>query len=123
MGAAIVDGQDLDVLMEVASIGLLVLDSQIREVDLVIEVGKVMRSGPGANLILGSIRMAVIVVAVAIVLVQPFLIVLLELVVEDDSVDPRTAFMKNLSGIQVGVENLRVMFQLAGALQARVEGL
>jgi len=123
VGAAIVGGQDLDVLMEVASLGLLVLDSQIRKVDLVIEVGKVMRSGPGSNLILGSIRMAVILVAVAIVLVQPFLVVLLELVVEDDSVDPRTVFLKNLSGIQVGVENLRVMFQLAGALQARIEGL
>lgn len=97
MSAAIVDGHYLDVLALAAAVQLFVFDSQIREVDLVIEVGKVARSGPGANLIVGAIRVAVVVVAATVVLVQPLLVVALQLVVEDYSVDSRTAFSSSSS--------------------------
>ena len=65
MSAAIVDGQDLDVLALAAPVQLFVFDSQIREVDLIVEVRQVVFCGPGANLIVGAIRVAVVVVAVS----------------------------------------------------------
>ncbi|MBA2304164.1 MAG: hypothetical protein H0W08_16235 [Acidobacteria bacterium] len=55
--------------------------------NLIVEVRQVVFSGPGANLILGPIRMTIVVITVTIVLVQPLLIVPLQLIVEDDSVD------------------------------------
>jgi len=51
MGAAIVRGDDLDVLALPAAIRLLVLDADVGEVDLVIEVRQVVFVRPFANLI------------------------------------------------------------------------
>ena len=48
MGAAIVRGDDLDVLALPAAIRLLVLDADVGEVDLVIEVRQVVRVRPFA---------------------------------------------------------------------------
>jgi hypothetical protein len=49
---------DLDVLALPAAIGLLVLDADVGEVDLVIEVRQVVFVRPFANLIRRSIRMS-----------------------------------------------------------------
>jgi len=123
MSPAIVDGQDLNVLALAEAVSLFVFDPEIREVHLIIEERKVVFCGPGTNLIFGPIRVAVVVVAVAIVGVQPLLIVALEFIVEDDPFDPRAAVVKPLSRVQIGVEDLRVVFQFSRSFQAGVEGL
>lgn len=50
----------LDVLAFPAPIGFLVLDAEVREVDLVIEVRQIVVLRPLANLVRGSIRMSVV---------------------------------------------------------------
>ena len=89
MGAAIVRRDDLDVLALPSAIGLLVLDADVGEMDLVIEVRQVVLVRPFANLIGRAIRMAVVVVVVLVPLVEPALVLALELVVEDDALDVR----------------------------------
>ena len=69
MSPAVVDGQYLDVLVLTAPVDLFVLDTKVGKMNLVVEVRQVVFGGPGANLLLGPIRMAVVVVAVAVVLV------------------------------------------------------
>jgi hypothetical protein len=64
--------------------------------DLVIEVRQVMLHRPKTDLILVSIGMTVVVVPLGIVLVQPLLIVPLQLVVEDDAVNSRALFVQSL---------------------------
>ena len=85
--AAIVRRDDLDVLALPAAIRLLVLDAQVREMDLVVEVRQVVFGGPLANLIRRAIRVAVVVVVVLVALVEPALVLALQLVVEDDALD------------------------------------
>ena len=69
------------------------------------------------------IVVAVIVVAVAVVLMQPLLIVALDFVVQNDSINARAAVVKPLGGFQVSAEDLRVVLQFAGPFQTGVEGL
>ena len=113
MGAAIVRRDDLDVLALPAAVRLLILDSDIREVDLVVEVRQVMFVCPLANLIRRAIGVAVVVVAVAVVLVKPALILALELVVEDDAIDVRAALLEPRLGLFVRAIDLDVVLQLA----------
>jgi hypothetical protein len=101
MGAAIVWGDDLDVLALPAAIRLLVLDADVGEMDLVIEVRQVVLVRPFANLIRRSIRMAVVVVVVLVSLVEPALVLALQLVVEDDALDVRTAVQETVLGLFV----------------------
>jgi hypothetical protein len=88
MSAAIMDRQHFDIFVVVAPVDLLVLDAKIRKMDLLVEVGQVVVARPFLNLVGLTIRPAV---AVSIAFVQPLLIVAFELVVEDDSIDARTA--------------------------------
>ena len=74
MGAAIVRRDDLDVLAFPAAIRLLVLDSDVGEVDLVIEVRQIVFVRPFTNLIGRAIGMAVVVVVVLVALVEPALV-------------------------------------------------
>ena len=72
---------DLDVLPIPPAIRLLVLDADVWEMHLIIEVRQVMIERPLANLIGGSIRVPVVVLAVLVVLVQPAVVLALELVI------------------------------------------
>ena len=56
-------------------------------------------------------------------LVQPLLIVALELVVQDHAIDARAAVAEALSLTEVRTKDLAVVFDLAGLLQLRVERL
>jgi hypothetical protein len=89
MGAAIVDGHDLDVQVIPAAVGILVVDAGIREVHLLVEVRQVVLTSPFLDFVLVTVEVAVVVGAVAIALVQPFLVLTLELVVENDAINPR----------------------------------
>ena len=102
---------------------LLVLNADVREVDLVIEVRQVVFVRPFANLIGRSIRMAVVVVMVLVPLVEPALVLALQLVVEDDALDVRTAVQETVLGLFVRAIHLKVVFEFPFAPQARVERL
>ena len=85
--------------------------------ELVIEVRQVVFERPVADFVCGAVRVAVVVVAVAIALVQPLLIVTLELVVEDDAIDTRAALQQAFGFLQIRV------LQFALSLDAVIEGL
>jgi hypothetical protein len=104
--AAIVNGEHLDVLMTVATIAVFVLDPEVWKMDLVIEVRQVMLHRPEADLILVAIGMTVVVVPLAIVLVQPLLVIPLQLVVENDAVNSRALCLQALCHMKVGVVDL-----------------
>jgi hypothetical protein len=93
VSASIVHRQNLDVFVFTTPVKFFIFDSEVWEMNLVVEVRQIMFRSPDADLLLSPIVVAIVVVAVAVVLVQPLLIVALELVVEDDSLDARTTFM------------------------------
>jgi hypothetical protein len=123
MGAAIVRGDDLDILALPAAIRLLVLDADVGEVNLVIEVRQVVFVRPFPNLIGRAIGVAVVVVVVLVALVEPALVLALQLVVEDDAFDVRAALKETRLGLFVRPIDLKVVFQFALAPQARIERL
>ena len=89
MATAVVLGGHLDVVMVPAAVRVVILDAQVREVDLVIEVREVVFVRPLSDFLLCPIGVSVVVRAVAIPLVEPGLVLTLELVVEHDAVNPR----------------------------------
>src|SRR6185503_16359130 len=121
--ASIVRRHHLDVLVVPASVWLLILDSKIREMELIVEVRKIVLVRPVANLVRRPIRVAVIVVVVLVPFVQPSLIVALELVIEDDPFDVSLALEEPRLCLFVGAIDLEVVFQFALTRQARVERL
>src|SRR5262249_46576256 len=90
---------------------------------LVVEVRQVMFACPVADLVRSSIGMSVVVVVVTVALVQPTLVLALELVVEHDSIDAHAALQQALLGLFVGSVDLGVVFQFARAHKAPVERL
>src|SRR5438552_1286317 len=77
---AVGDGQDLAIVMVVAAVDVLVFDPEIGEVHMPIEVGQVVIESPLLNLVLGAIRATISVGATTVALVQPLLVLALELV-------------------------------------------
>jgi hypothetical protein len=67
--------------------------------------------------------MAVIVVVVLVPLVEPALVLALQLVVEDDALDVRAAVQETVLGLFVRAIDLKVVFEFPFAPQARVERL
>jgi hypothetical protein len=80
MRPAIVRRHDLDVLALPTSARLLILDADVRKVDLVIEVRQVVLVRPLANLIRRAIGVAIVVVVVLVAFVEPALVLALQLV-------------------------------------------
>src|SRR4051812_7650938 len=100
-----------------------IFDPQIREVDLLIEVRQVALACPLADLLIATIRVAIVVGAVPIALVQPALVLTLELVVENDAFDTRVTLGQPLRGVFVCAINLEVVFPLSLAFEAVPERL
>jgi hypothetical protein len=117
----IVDRCDLHILVLPPPIGPFVFDPQVREVNLVIEVREVVVTGPFLDLVRLAIGPAIRIGAVPISLVQPLLVLTLELVVEDDAIDARPTVSETVGFSEVRAIDLRVVFDLAGFLQTRVE--
>ena len=76
-----------------------------------------------ADFLCRPIGVSVVVVAVAIALVQPALVLTLELVVEHDSFESRAALCQALRSAFVGAIDLDVVFELPFAFNAVPEGL
>jgi hypothetical protein len=113
----------LDVVVVPPAVGLLILDTQIGEVDLIIEVGQVVLERPVANLLFAPIGMSVVIGTVAITFVEPGLVLTLELVVEEDALNPRPALSQTLRCAFVGAIDLKVVFQLPRPFEAIPERL
>jgi hypothetical protein len=116
-----VDRRDLDILVIPPAIGLFVFDPHVREMDLVIEVGDVVVVRPFLDLVSRAIGPPISVVAVPISLVQPLLVLPLELVVEHNSVDAGPALGETPGLPEVRAIHLGVVFHLARLLQIGVE--
>jgi hypothetical protein len=116
-------GRDLDVAVVPTPVRLLVLDADVREMHLAIEVRQVMFAGPLPDLFRRSIGVAVVVLAVPIALVQPLLVLTLELVVEDDPLDAGAALQEGFCLAFVGPVDLDVVLQFPLGSDAGVEGL
>src|SRR3954466_648096 len=121
MSAAIVDGEDFDILMTTATVELGVFNAQVREVHVLVEVRQGMFERPFPDPSRVTIRVAIVIVTLPITLVEPFLVLALELVVEDHAFDLRVPRVQAVSHAQIGLVNLRVMFELALAFEAGVE--
>jgi hypothetical protein len=123
VGAAVVAGHDLEILVTRASITVLVRDSSVGKMHLFVVVRQLMLTRPASDLLGLSIGSPVAVLAAAIVLLKEALVIPLELVVEDDSPDPAALLADALLGTLVSAINLGVVRQLARLLDARVKGL
>ena len=108
----------LDVVVVPPAVRFLILDARIGKVQLVIEVRELVLDRPGADLLVGPIGMSVVIVAVAVPLMQPSLVVTLELVIEDDAIDACAALREALCGAFVRAIDLEVVFKLSLAFEA-----
>ena len=123
MGAAIVAGHDLEILMPRAAVSVLVLNPRIREPDVPIVVRQLVFSRPVCNLFGLTVRPAVAVLLASVVLVEESLIVALQLVVEDDAPNPTALAADTFLGALVGAIDPGVVGQFARLPDARVERL
>ena len=115
------DRRDLDILVIPPAIGLFVFDPHVREMDLVIEVGEVVVVRPFLDLVSGAIGPPIGVAAVPISLVQPLLVLTLELVIEDHPIDACATLPEAAGFTEVRAIHLGVVFHLARLFQIRVE--
>src|SRR5262249_37548073 len=111
--AAIMLGDDLYILVPFLAISVPILDPHVREVHLLIEVGETMLACPLADFFIAPIGVPVVVGAVAIALVEPRLVLALELVIEDDAVDGRAPIRQALRRAFVRPIDLNVVGELA----------
>ena len=123
MGAPIMAGDNLEILMTRAAVPVLVLDAGIRETHVSIVVGQLMFPRPARNLFGLTVRPAVAVLLAPVALVQEALIVAFELVVEHDSPHPTTLPSQALLGALIGTIDLGVVGQFARLSETSVEGL
>jgi hypothetical protein len=112
VGAAIVGGDDLEILMPRAAVSVLVLNPRIREPDAPVVIGKFMLPRPAGNLFGLTVRSPIAVLPAAIGLVEEPLVVPLELVIQDDAIDSRALFAEALLGALVDAIDVRVVREL-----------
>jgi hypothetical protein len=124
VSAAVVLGEQLDVLVQLASVHL-VLDAVVREVHLAVEVRQVVLPRPLADLVLVAVGASVTVRPAAVVFLQELLVFALQVVVEDDALDLEAAVLVAEPGflLAVGGVEVRVVVEFALAADARVEVL
>jgi hypothetical protein len=108
------DRDHLDIHMVPSAVGVFVLDARVRKMHLLVEV---------RQLVLASPRFDLVPVAVTIVLVQPLLVITLDLVIQDDTIDACATLFQPLRFTFEGSIDLDVVFELPLAFNARVEGL
>ena len=114
--------QDLDILVLVAAVDL-VLNAKVGELHGTVDARQLVLAGPGFDLPAVAVRAAVAVGPVAVALLQESLVLALEVAFEDDTPDVGAALAEPLFGTQICAIKRRVMFQLAGVVDAAVEGL
>lgn len=123
VSAAIVFGDDLDVLMILTSIDVAVLDPTVREMDLAVEEWQVMIVRPLLDFSRIAIGPAIRIRPVPIPFLQPLLVLALQLVIEAYAVDLQTAGFELRRLAFVGPIDLGVVFEFALTFQTGVESL
>ena len=103
------------------SVGVEEVDPDIRKMDVPIEVRQVVLERPALDFTLRPVRSAIGIRIAAIALVEPLLILAFEPVVQGHVVDAITPLEKALDLVQVRLEDLRVMLQLARFDEAGVK--
>src|SRR5688572_5136111 len=101
VGATIVVGDDLDVLVPRQPIPVLILDACIRKVNVSVVVRQVVCARPLGDLLRLTVRPSVTILFASIALMQVTLIVALELVVENDTAHPTALPSQTLLGALV----------------------
>jgi hypothetical protein len=122
MGAAIVLGHHLDILMTVASVKF-VLNPEVGEADAIVEVRQVVLTRPVFDLVPIAIGSSIAVWSAAVPFLEPRLILALELVVEHDAPNLCPLVAKPFVFSQAGAIELDVMLQLTRPAHASVERL
>src|SRR5262249_27520211 len=118
--AVVVAGRELEILVVAAAIGMLELDSHIRELHPIADDWQPMRIGPGADLLGASRWPPRGVVSLALFRVQKALVVALQLVVEQHTLDARALALQPLGGTHIHARELRIMGSLLRLRQSPV---
>jgi len=116
-----VDRGDLHVAVIMMPVEAQVLDAQVGKAHVVVEVGQVVFERPPSDFFGRAIGSAVGIRDAAIALVEPLLVLTFELVVQQDVLDSGVAFEEALDLVEVRLEDVRVVLQLARLHQPRVE--
>ena len=93
---------DLYVAVEVMSIRVERLDSNVRKVDVPVEVRQVVFERPALDFALRPVGSAIGIRVAAIALVEPFLILAFKLVIEGDAFNPSVAIKKAIDLVLPG---------------------
>jgi hypothetical protein len=121
MGAAVMRRDDLEVFDLSAPISVLVLDADIRKLDVLVFVRQPVRQRPFPDFVGRAIGPAIAVPLLSIALLEEALVFALQLEVEDDSPDMATAISDHLRGSFVGPMKMRVVSDLRPSREASVE--
>jgi hypothetical protein len=121
--AAIVLGDNLDILVQPPAVRVLVLEARVREAHVSVVIRQVMLACPPFDLLGLAVRTAVAVASATIALVEEPLVVPLHLVIEDDAPDAPAAVADLLLSALVGAVDLDVVGELTRLPEAGVERL
>jgi hypothetical protein len=122
MRPAIVLGDDFHVFVSVASVQL-IFDAEVGKMHGVIEVRKLVVACPVFDLARVAIRASVTVWPTSVPLLEPLLVLALELVVEDHAADVGALVAEPLLFSHVRAIELRIMREFARPVHACIEGL
>jgi hypothetical protein len=115
-------GEDLDILAAVAAFEF-VLDPEVREVHTVIEVRKVVFTGPFFDLARVPIRAPVTVRPTAVVFLEKALVFAFDVLLEDHAANLRALFTETLLRVEVGAIERGIVRQLTEPADAGMEPL
>jgi hypothetical protein len=123
VGATIVTGHDLEILVPRPPVAVFVLDASVGKVHMVVVVRELVLTRPTSDLFGLPSGSPVAVFAAAIPLLKKLLVVPLELVVENDSPNLTAVLADALLGTLVSAKDVGVVRQLARLLDPGIEGL
>jgi hypothetical protein len=113
VSAAVVRCHNFDVFYLPFPVRPLVLDPHVREVDMAIDHGKIPTCGPVRDGSDGGVGLALSSSAIAMEFAQKTLIVALQLVVQDDPPNARSAASQTFCGMKIGSIKLSVVRELS----------
>src|SRR5437899_3672281 len=121
VSGTVVNRGDLHVAVKVVSVRVEEVDPNVGEMDVSVEVRKVMFERPALDFTLRPVGSAIGTRVASIALVEPLLVFTFELVIEGNVLDAGVAFQKAIDLVQVRLEDLRVVLQFARFDEAGIE--
>jgi hypothetical protein len=109
VGAAVVSGHHLDILVTRPSVAAFVLDASVRKVHLVVVIRQLMLTRPASDFLRLSIGPSIAILTAAIPLLKEALVVSLELVIEDHSTHVPALLANPSLSASVGLIHRRVV--------------